>query len=64
MRMLTALASTPASIDVNQALVYHCENGRRSEICCARDIAEKSLNRMLLLLEKFALKKSRTTFLR
>ena len=31
-------------------LVYHCEGSRWSEICCARDIAKKSLNRLLLLL--------------
>ena len=30
-------------------LVYHCEGSRWSEICCARDIAKKSLNRLLLL---------------
>ena len=31
-------------------LVYHCEGSRRSEICCARNTAAKSLNRLLLLL--------------
>ena len=31
-------------------LVYHCDGGRWSEICCARDIAKKLLNRLLLLL--------------
>ena len=31
-------------------LVYHCEGSRWSEICCARDIAEKCFNRLLLLL--------------
>ena len=31
-------------------LVHHCEGSRWSEICCARDIAKKSLNRLLLLL--------------
>ena len=31
-------------------LVYHCEGSRWSEICCARDIAKKSLKRFLLLL--------------
>ena len=30
-------------------LVYHCEGSRWSEICCARDIAKKSWNRLLLL---------------
>ena len=31
-------------------LVCHCEGSRWSEICCARDIAKKSLKRFLLLL--------------
>ena len=31
-------------------LVYHCEGSSSSEICRARDIAEKSLNRLLLQL--------------
>ena len=31
-------------------LVYHCEVSRWSDICFARDIAKKSLNRLLLLL--------------
>ena len=31
-------------------LVYHSEGSGWSEICCARDIAKKSLNRLLLLL--------------
>ena len=31
-------------------LVYHCEDSRWSEICSVRDIAKKSLNRLLLLL--------------
>ena len=31
-------------------LVDHCESSRWSEICCARDIAKKHLNRLLLLL--------------
>ena len=30
-------------------LVYHCEGSRWSEICCARDIAKKSWNRLELL---------------
>ena len=31
-------------------LVYYCEGSRWSEICCAKVIAKKSLNRLLLLL--------------
>ena len=31
-------------------LVYHCEGNRLSEICSAKDIAKKSLKRLLLLL--------------
>ena len=31
-------------------LVYHCEGRKWSEICCGRDIAKKSLNRLLVLL--------------
>ena len=31
-------------------LIYHRDGSRRPEICCARDIAKKSLNRLLLLL--------------
>ena len=31
-------------------LVYYCEGSRWLEICCAWDIAKKSLNRLLLLL--------------
>ena len=31
-------------------LVYHCKVSRWSEICFARDIAKKSLNRLLLFL--------------
>ena len=31
-------------------LVYHCEVSRWSDICFARDIAKKSLNRLLLFL--------------
>ena len=31
-------------------LVCHCEGNRWSKICCAKDITEKSLNRLLLLL--------------
>ena len=31
-------------------LVYYCKGSRWSDICCVRDIAKKSLNRLLLLL--------------
>ena len=31
-------------------LTYHCEASRWSEICCARDIRKKPLDRLLLLL--------------